>query len=306
MRVVSTEPFLTELASYFGQADKLVGISAACEKPEEADQAIKLNFPTVFCNSVHKETQTFPAPEEQAELLAKLTPEQILVAQDKASIELSGYWEAVKTYLDDRLDPSPQIVAVAPVTYDTLLQSYETVAKALQVPELGRRLVHRVKAQLMTWCDNFYDRMKSKRVTVIADLEPLKIAGWWWTDLIHQCSAISQISASGNPHQLTSWEEIIDFHPDVMLFAPESLELPESLRSFKSLEKLSFWEDILAVKRGQVFFASGAGSFYWPSAKILDPISILISAIAGFDSGYITERDTFYRLRWLEMQRHRF
>jgi hypothetical protein len=32
----------------------------------------------------------------------------------------------------------------------------------------------------------------------------------------------------------------------------------------------------------------------------------LVSAMAGLDAGYITKRDEFHRLRFVELHRHRF
>ena len=34
--------------------------------------------------------------------------------------------------------------------------------------------------------------------------------------------------------------------------------------------------------------------------------AVLLSAMAELDSGYITKRDEFYRLRFVELHRHRF
>jgi hypothetical protein len=59
------------------------------------------------------------------------------------------------------------------------------------------------------------------------------------------------------------------------------------------------------VKRGEVIFCAGI-DLYRPGARFLKGAAILVSAIAGLDSGYITERDEYFKVRYLELHRHRF
>ncbi len=99
--------------------------------------------------------------------------------------------------------------------------------------------------------------------------------------------------------------KIIAFHPDVIIVAPRGMELKASLASFKELSKLKGWEELPAVVRGEVIFTDGIKHFYNPTDGLVDSMAVLLSGIAGFESGYIAERDTFYRLRWLELHRHR-
>ena len=60
-----------------------------------------------------------------------------------------------------------------------------------------------------------------------------------------------------------------------------------------------------AVKRGEVIFMSGR-QLYAPGPGIVRAAACVVSGMAGLDSGYITKRDEFYRLRFVELHRHRF
>jgi iron complex transport system substrate-binding protein len=183
---------------------------------------------------------------------------------------------------------------------------YHIVGKALGCPEKGREVAQRMRAQFMDWGDNFYDRMKNKRVTVLSGVTPLMLAGRWIPDLIDLASCISQQPNPGSPDSEITWQQVIQFRPDVLLVAPRKLSQDEALGTFKILERLPDFELVPAVKRGEVFFFPGEQLLYRPGPKLLEGMAILISAIAGIDSGYITPRDSFQRLRFLEMQRHRF
>ena len=157
----------------------------------------------------------------------------------------------------------------------------------------------------MDWSDSFYPRMKNKRVTVLSSVAPLRLAGKWVPDLVKSASGTSQHFVAGDGEKETSWSEIAAFRPDVIIVAPDGYSLEESVKTLKYLERAKEWEGLPAVKRGEVVFCDGLG-LYRPGPKLLSGAAVLISAIAGLESGYITKRDEFFRLRWVELHRHRF
>jgi iron complex transport system substrate-binding protein len=91
----------------------------------------------------------------------------------------------------------------------------------------------------------------------------------------------------------------------VIVVAPVGFNLSESVKTFSKVVTLPEWESLPAVKRGEVIFAAG-DALYRPGPRLVKGAAVLISAIAGLDSGYITERDEYFKLRYLELHRHRF
>lgn len=193
-----------------------------------------------------------------------------------------------------------------PVRLEDIYTMFEDVGRQLKKPEKGRELSHKVKAQIMDWSANFYDRMKNKRVTFISSVEPLMLGARWVPDMIRVASGHPQAILAKKEDQLIRWEEVVKFNPDVIIVAPKDLPFMEGVKSFKHFEKLPMWEKIYAVKRGDVFFTDGQAYFNKPTPKIIESMGILISAMAGFESGYITPRDSSYKLRYLELHRHKF
>ena len=186
-----------------------------------------------------------------------------------------------------------------------IYQTLQDVAKLLGNRAEGITLVNKLKAQFLSWGDSFYDRMKNKRVTFLSSVEPLMLAGDWIPDLVSLTSSTAQNFASGGEDVPVEWSDIQDFRPDVIIVAPRGVPVEDARKSFLMLEKLPNWEEIPAVKRGDVIFTGGQRNFYTPTSALFPSQGILVSAVAGLESGYITERDSFFKLRWLEMQRHR-
>lgn len=193
-----------------------------------------------------------------------------------------------------------------PVRLDDIYTMFEEVGRQLKKPEKGRELSHKVKAQIMDWSANFYDRMKNKRVTYISSVEPLMLGGRWIPDMIRVASGHPQAAIGKKEDILIRWEDVVKFNPDVIIVAPKDKPFLEGVKTFKYFEKLPMWEKIYAVKRGDVFFTDGQSYFNKPTPKIIESMGILISAMAGFESGYITPRDSSYKLRYLELHRHKF
>jgi iron complex transport system substrate-binding protein len=317
MRIVSLEPFITDTLRSLGVGEQLVGVSHRCDSlPSPSGAKIVTGESAgssgsslqVLLNSLSK----FPV---DLEVLLALNPSHVFLsppAPPKQALEYlnSGPLRAALAEAQEKLSAAlgaPVVVAaVGPASLAQVFDGMVHVAKSIGCKEKGQELSQRMKAQLMDWGDSFYERMKNKRVTFLAGVAPLKLGGWWIPDLINLASCSSEEPVAGGPHREVTWQEIVAFRPDVIIVAPEGLDYQASLATFKVLEKLPDWEAAPAVKRGEVFFAEGERLFHRPGPTLLEGMGVLVSAIAGIDSGYITKRDSFVRLRYLEMQRHRY
>lgn len=198
-----------------------------------------------------------------------------------------------------------EFLVLAPRTLTEVYDTWHAIGAAVHREFEARNLVNRLKAQLADWTNNFYPRMKNKNVLILSSVDPYAAAGWWLPELVRQCGAHPAVYNPGEAPQPLTWREIRLLRPDVVIVAIKGESLVECSRRFKVLEKLEGWEDLPAVKRGEVIFADGMDHFYLPGLQLFESIGIIVSATAGLESGYITPRDLFHRLRWLEMHRHK-
>ncbi len=303
MKIISLDPFITDFIVHSGLGQTLAACTHDCSLPKEF-AAVK---------RVTQEGEP-PAPElGNREILwdkAKETGATLLLVADwnttMQSLPLTPERAAaIESLVKEQLGAGIKLILLAPRTLESMEATLEHLAVVLKVPLKGRELAQKIQAQAMNLADNFYDRMKSKKVSFLSSVLPLRLAGFWIPDLIKLCSAQSQNNVSGSEDREVTWQDILSFKPDVIVVAPRDFEIKEALKNFKILEKMPGWEDIPAVKRGEVIFTEGKKHFYRPGSALIDSMGVLVSGIAGLESGYITERDSFYRLRWLEMQRHR-
>lgn len=303
MRIVSLEPFLTELVCYFGRESELVGVSHRCDTPEGIRSLPRLTTDDQTSSRRLAELCRFPV---RIDDLIAVQPDIILTSisgePDTIATTVMSLTEGLRALCNNKV----RILTYDPRTLEEVFATFERCGRDLDTPGEGHQLAQRTKAQLMDWADNFYERTKSKRVTFLDGIDPLRLGGFWIPDMIRLASAVSHEPPRGEPGRVVSWDEIVAFKPDVLIVAPGGYDLSGAAKLFKRFERFPGWEDLSAVKRGEVVFAPGGGLFDRPGPRLREAMAILISAIAGLESGYITSRESFYRLRWLELQRHRF
>jgi iron complex transport system substrate-binding protein len=312
MRIVSLEPFLTDLIGVYGLDDALVGISHGCTGGERVSSLPRLTRARPSAAGRSKLVKSYQlessicSGELILDAIIRVSPDLILTSVPAEAEVVPRILANAAEDLAGMVGHEVRILCYNPTRLDEIYAVYERLGKDLGAGERGLGLAQRQKAQFMDWADSFYERMKNKRVTFLSGVEPLMLAGLWIPDMIRLASGVSQMRSPGQPAEAVEWGEIVQFRPDVLVVAPEGVALSESCRKFRCFEKLPDWEQLPAAKRGEVFFSDGLTHFYRPGPGLVESMAILLSAMAGFESGYITPRESFYKLRWLEVQRHRF
>lgn len=304
MSIVCLSPSLLSLVEYFKKGRDVIGVSEDCDLANFVDS--KPQIVTGLDNNKTSATvYDSPLPSNLVILpteIQRLNPTHILAEgfpnDEEASTELLNHLKSIS--------PTSEIKLFTPTTLEQIQESCIELADLLGVKPLGVAFSHLVKAQLMDWADNFHERTKGKRVSFLGGVEPLKLSGLWIPDLIGLCSSVSQHRFPGQNDLTISSSELIDFKPDVIIVGPAKFDIKSSVKLINNLKTIPGWDNIPAVKRGEVIFCDGSKYFHQFGPAITDSMAILISAIGGMDSGYITPREVFYRIRYIELHRHRF
>jgi iron complex transport system substrate-binding protein len=212
---------------------------------------------------------------------------------------------SAQEYLTKLWNHPVRITSLEILTLEGLLDAYATLGAIVGKGARGRDLAQRLKSQLLDWGRNLYERLRNKKVVVVSGVSPFEVAGCWVPDIVKLVSGRPFLPDLRKISGAASWQDLTDFAPDVILVAPYGKTLEESVRTLRALEELPNWDSLPAVKRGEVVFSDGV-RLYRTGPALVEGAGVLVSAIAGLDSGYITKRDEFHRLRFVELHRHRF
>ena len=306
MKIVSLSPSLTDILFALHDGHKVVGVTQLCKVPSgDCKPAIVTTANPIAQNTEFQRKLVAGLSEIPVDLeaLKKASPSSILTSL--VGEKPQEFTTFAEDFFDRNWSRKISIRSLDILTLDGLFAAYAEVGGLLGNSGIGRDRAQRMKSQLLDWGRNLYERLRNKKVVVLSGVEPLEVAGCWVPDIIKLVSGrpfkpdLRRLTAP------TTWEEIQEFAPDVIVVAPRGKTLDESVKYLRKLEALPDWDSLPAVKRGEVVFSDGI-RLYQTGPAILDGAGILVSAIAGLDSGYITKRDEFHRLRFVELHRHRF
>lgn len=308
VRIASLQPFATDILVRCGIGLDLVAVTHLCDAPKSCSKvAAVTRAPSQPFSYASENDRRLACGLSSYSLdikhLLALEPDVIIAdVRESDPIAFIGWAESL---LLSVLGKRCRVFNAAISSLAQMSEVVEEVGAMAGSRVEARTLAGKTQAQLMAWADSFFDRCKGKKVVVLSSVQPIVVAERWIPELVRMVGAKSierDHQHRGKPY---SWDEIVAARPDVIVVAPEGASLQESVRTLPQVQNLPGWESLPAVKRGEVIFCAGT-HLYRPGAQFLRGAAVLVSAVAGLDSGYITERDEYFKVRYLELHRHKF
>lgn len=307
MRIVSLHPFTTDILDYCGIGWNLVGVTHVCSIPKNAAKAKVVTAgphhpfiaSTPELSDVAKGLSTYKVDIEQ---LMDCIPDVILA--DIVHPDKEKFIPWAEGILKKHIGKSVEIRHLSLNTLEEVYTAMDGVGRLIGKPRLAAKLVREVKKHVTDWADSYASLCKGKKVVVLSETAPFIVEAGWVDDLIHLFGAITLERKVKNHHIEVTWKELVAGRPDVLFVAPHNAYLDQSVRRLSLLETSEGWDDLPAVKRGAVFFAPGTG-IYRPGPRFLKGIASLVTAMAGLDKPIMSDQDESYRVRYVELNRHK-
>ena len=273
MRICSLLPSATEMVYALGLGDDLVGVSYACDYPDEA-----ASLPVVshsLRNIKHLDSGQIDALVQQAransnpmywideELLADLRPDLIITQElcEVCAIASGSVFEtAVKV-----LDYQPEILTIRPSGVDDILQNVSNLANAAGVPERGRELrgslearIQHVTSGVLRQAQDEPSDGKRPRVVCLDWLDPLRNTGQWLPEISEMAGGEEGLAIPRGQSRELSWDEVRDYAPEYLMIMPCAFGPERSWQEAKDkLTVLPGWEDLPAVRNERAFVFDG-------------------------------------------------
>jgi iron complex transport system substrate-binding protein len=308
MKIVSLNPCITEILYALHDGRKVFGVTHLCPAPPSGEwkpDIVTLPTQPGHSGSVERDKlqgglSVIPVDIEKLRSVAPSVIVTTVVAENPD--DFCGF---AQEYFQLHWMKNIRVKSIEIGSLNDLLDAYADLGILIGMGPTGRDRAQRIKSQLLDWGRNLYDRLRNKKTVVVSSVEPLEIAGCWIPDMVRLVSGRPMNPDVRELSQRITWEELASFAPDAIVVAPRGKSLEESVRYLRKLEEAPQWDSLPAVKRGEVVFSDGV-RLYQTGPQLLEGAGILVSAMAGLDAGYITKRDEFHRLRFVELHRHRF
>jgi iron complex transport system substrate-binding protein len=291
MRICSLLPGATEIAYLLGLGDQIVGVTHECDYPHEAKQK------SVVVRSVIDSSQ-LSCPEIDRRVGELLQAGRGLYSIDEAAFLASGpdviltqglcdvcaldYDDVVKAA--QRLPRMPAILSLNPHSLSDVLGDISRVGAATGRETAAEALVQDLRRRI----DEVGIREPEyrPRVVCLEWFEPLYVAGHWVPELVTLAGGFDPLGRKGEPSFKIEWQSVLDAKPDVILLMPCGFDVRRAVKESTPLRNLNGWNDLPAVKTGNVYALNGSAYFSRPGPRLVNGLEILARIIRPEQAGW--------------------
>ncbi|GHI85717.1 cobalamin-binding protein [Streptomyces xanthophaeus] len=292
MRIVSLLPAATDLVADLGLAADLVGRTHECDWPPQAVAAVpvvtRAEFDAQELSSREISEAVGGAAHSGSSLytldtgaLAALAPDVVLTQDlcEVCAVSYEGVSRAVRV-----LDGGPRVLSLEPRTLDDVLDCLVTVGELLGVRERAERRRTQLHARLDEVRRLTAGRPRP-RVVAIEWLDPLWPAGHWVPEQITAAGGDPLLAAPGEHTEPMTWDAVRAARPDVVLVLPCGFPPERTLRERDLLTSLPGWDELPAVRAGQVWVLDGPAYFNRPGPRVVRGAEVLAHVLHGVRAG---------------------
>jgi len=139
-----------------------------------------------------------------------------------------------------------------------ILQNVRNIASSAGVFQRGDEVVDLLQGRIQAVVNGVAKEGTRPRVLCLDWLDPLRNTGQWVPELVELAGGAERLAVAGGLSRELTWEEIIGYAPEYLMVMPCGYG-PDRVRQDASekLTHLKGWDELPAVKLGQVFLFDG-------------------------------------------------
>jgi iron complex transport system substrate-binding protein len=286
MRIVSLLPSATEIVFALGLGDELVGVTHACDWPPEAADIPTVTRPLrelgnlssreidrLVGEAVHGGSALY---ELDVAALGAAQPDLILT-QELCAVCAMSYREVNE--VARAIDPEIAVISLEPTSIEGILNSIATVGAMADAEEAALDVVAALRERLRDLETRVARRREAGqppvRVVALEWLEPPFVVGRWVPEQIRRSGGWDLLGREGEKAVASTWPAIHEMDPEMLILMPCGFHLAETVAQWERTPRPPMWDEIEAVRRGQVFAVDGSAYFSRPGPRIIDGMELL-------------------------------
>ena len=110
-------------------------------------------------------------------------------------------------------------------------------------------------------------------------LTPPFTSGHWMPELVELAGGVEGLAQKGKPSTRISWEQIVEYEPEVLILNPCGFDLQGTVNQAHLLTTHPGWSDLPAVQTGQVYAVDANSYFARPGPRVVDGLELLAALI---------------------------
>ena len=177
------------------------------------------------------------------------------------------------------LDAETTVVSLEPTSIEGILNAIATVGAMAEAEDEAMELVASLRERLgaiEALVEARRDSGRSAiRVVGLEWLDPPFSAGHWVPEQIRRAGGWDLLGSDGERSREISWDAVAEVDPEMLILMPCGLHLPETVSEWSRTPKPTWYRELTAVRRGQVFAVDGSSYFSRPGPRVIDGIELL-------------------------------
>jgi iron complex transport system substrate-binding protein len=285
MRIISLLASGTEIVCALGAGDWLVGRSHECDNPHWVrnlpvctQPAFDINLSSAQIDAEVRRRLKAGEPlyHIDTNLIRKLRPE-LLITQEHCEVCAVTPGDVERAGCDVL---AAQVLALSAGSVQGIFAGVRSIAHALGIPPAGEKLVAQMSARIRAVSEAVRNR-PTPTVVMLEWIDPIFSMGNWGPELVEAANGKLLVGEKGQHSRAISWDAVREADPDQLIIAPCGFNLERALRELPLLEAQPGWEELKAVRAGQVAVADGNLYFNRSGTTIVETVEIIAEILHG-------------------------
>jgi iron complex transport system substrate-binding protein len=286
MRIVSLLPSTTEIVCALGLEENLLGITHECDYPRSVTDKPRLTASRISHESMSS-AEIDHAVRSQLDghgsiydldeaTLRELKPDLILTQElcEVCAVSYKTVERAARMFEAD-----VKVVSLEPNTIDDVFENIRMVGELTGRAAQADKLVDDLRARLDRVRERTDNVDHRPRTLMLEWLEPPFAPGHWVPEQVAIAGGDSAFGKAGKKSVVTTGQEIRAYAPEVIVLIPCGYYKEDILRQLPSANLPEGWNDLPAVKSGEVWATDATSYFSRPGPRVVDGVEILAKVL---------------------------
>ena len=286
-KIVTLIPSATEIVSFLGEKNSIIGRSHECDYPLGLEKIDKLTSPKInvdgTSNEINKQINSLlenslSVYKVNVQKLKKLNPDYIVTQAhcEVCAVSFSEVEDIVEKYLNKRT----KIISLQPNTLKEVFDDFDRVAEELDIYNSKNRNLINLLKKRVDQIKNLSFNKKKPKVACVEWIDPLMVAGNWIPELVSISGGDDIFGNIGKNSHWIKFEEIKKSDPDIIIFMPCGFDINKTNEELKFFfKKNPIWKSLKSFKNESFFVVDGNQFFNRPGPRLIDSIEILLEII---------------------------
>lgn len=286
MRICSFLPAATEILFALGLGDDIVGVTHECDYPPGAKTKpviVRGGVDVNGANSSEIDRQVREAVvsgkgiyQIDTVALAIAAPD-IIFTQALCDVCALDYHAVVQA---TRSLPHPvQIISLNPHSLSDAIDDIARVGKTVDRKREAEALVSRLQERVDAVTGRASQAISRPRVACLEWFDPLYAAGHWVPEMVALAGGRDVLGQAQKPSAKFEWKQVLEHDPEILVVMACGFDLARTRSEAALLKRFAGWDEILAVKMGNVFAVDGNSFFSRPGPRLVDGVELLAQII---------------------------